>query len=206
MQLQKNRTTMEQMFKLTDARDQTEHGFDQHPLAPGFVGAKLEIARRFIRLLEAKIAQDNRLLVKLMGDWTKGLVMDVGCVPVPGDDFAPVIDQPAQLNPDDPTPIRLAFLAQRLLTTPLAHGVNQFNPIGVDDGEEGWLGQETFAPVLMRPQGTRNAGAVGQFDEQILKVTLQPAVERPKEAAFEGIQQFYRHHFTRIEVGIRAFL
>src|SRR3954463_6843660 len=196
---------MRQMFKLTDAGDQTEHSFHQHPLAPGFVLTKLEVARRFASFLEAEVTQDNRLLVKLVGEGTKRLVVNVGRVPVPGDDLAPVIDQPAQLNAYDPATVTFTFLASLLLTASFTHRMNQFNPIGVDDGEESRVGQKVFTPLLMRPQRTRDARAVGQGNEQRLEVAFQPAIKRPKETTFERVKQSYGHQFTRVELGIRTF-
>jgi hypothetical protein len=137
MHLQINRTTMKQVFKLTNADHQTQHGFHQQPLAPGFVFAKLEVAGGFTSFLEAKIAEHDRCLVELMRDRTKGLVVYVRRIPVPSHDFASVIDQPTQLNAHDPASITFTFLAHLLGTASLTNEMDQFNAAGVDDREEG---------------------------------------------------------------------
>src|SRR5215216_428990 len=193
------------MFQLADARDQTKHGFHQHSLTPGFVSTKLEIACRLARFLEAKVTENNRLLIELVSHWTKPLVVDIGRVPVPGHHLAPVVDQPTQLNADNPAAVALALLAHLLRATSLPHRMNEFNPVGVDDSEESGVGQEALTPLLMCSQRSRDARAVRQFNKQRPEVAFQPAIKRAKEATFERIQQSYRHQFTRIQVRIRAF-
>ena len=49
-----------------------------------------------------------------------------------------------------------------------------------------------FMPIHVYSRGTWDAGAVGALDKRLLKVAFRPAVERPKEAALERIQQSYR--------------
>src|SRR5664279_3608838 len=204
MCFQVNCTALGQMLEPTDARRQREQGFNEHPLTPGFVFTKLEVECRLARLLEAKIAQDNRFLIELMGEWAKGLVVDIRCVPVPSDDFASVIDQPAQLDPDNPAAVAFAFLADLLLAASFAHGMNQFNPIGVDDREESRVSQQVVTPVAMDVQRPLDAGAIRQFDKQRLKVAFQPTVEGAKKATFKRIEQSYRHQLAWIQIGIRT--
>lgn len=160
---------------MAHARHQREEGFNQHSFTPRFVFTELEITRLFACLSEAKIAQDNGFLVELVSHMTKMLVMAVGRIPVPTDYFTPVIDQPAQLNPDYPATIRLTFLAYLLLTASFSHRMDQFNPIAIDDGEEGGVCQQILTPVAMRAQRSLNAAPVGQLDEQGLEIAFQPA-------------------------------
>lgn len=180
MGLQVNRHPLGQVFEPTDARDQREHGFDEHPLPPRFVLTELEIARCFDHFLETKVTQHNGLLVELIGDGTKGLVMNVGGVPVPSHHFASVIDQPVQLNADDPAAVAFALLAHLLRTASFADRMNQFNPISIDDRERGRVRQQPLTPVSMRLQRPCNPRAIRQSYKQAFKVALQPTVEGTK--------------------------
>ena len=141
---------MKLVFELADAGRQTEQGFDQHPFAPGFVGTELEVTRCLACFLETKVTQHNRFLIELMGNGAKSLVMNIGSIPVPGNHFAAGVDQPAQLNAHDPAAIAVAFLTHLLFAPSFTDRMNQFNAIGVDDGEEGRVCQQTFTPILVR--------------------------------------------------------
>jgi hypothetical protein len=46
--------------------------------------------------------------------------------------------------------MREAFAADLVGAPVFRHGVNQLDPIGVDDAEHRWSGQEGLGPILMR--------------------------------------------------------
>ena len=58
------------------------------------------------------------------------------------------------------------FAADLLRAAAFTHGVNQLDPIGVDDPEHGRGGQERPRPVLMGLEETKEPGALGQAGEQ----------------------------------------
>src|SRR5258706_8657961 len=136
MRFQIDRESMRQMFKMANARYQRQHGFNNHAFTPRFMGTKFEIVRLFARFLEAEITQDNRFFIKLMRNWTKGLVMNVGGVPIPCHDLASVIHQPAELNADHPAPVGFAFLTHLLLTASFSYRMDEFDAVSVDDGKK----------------------------------------------------------------------
>ena len=98
-----------------------------------------------------------------------------------------------------------AFAANLLGTSAFAHGMDQLDPIRVDDPEHGRGGQESLRPVLMRLEETKEPGALGEVGKQRAIVARQPAIEGPVAHAFEGVQQPQGDHFTGPEVRLRMF-
>src|SRR4051812_31587019 len=124
---------MKQAFQVKDAGQETENGLNNHPFTPGLYPTDFQVLGSFTDFDKASVTEGNRLLLELVCQGTKALVMDVCSIPVPGDNLSLSIDQPAQLGSYNPTPIRLTFLAQRLLTTRLTCRVQQLDPVTVDD-------------------------------------------------------------------------
>src|SRR5262249_8121860 len=98
-----------------------------------------------------------------------------------------------------------AFPADLLGAAAFAHGVDQLNPIRVDDAEHGRRGQEGPRPVLMGLQKTKEPRPLGQAGDQRPIVACQPAIEGPVADAFEGMQQPQGEHLTGPEVGLGMF-
>ena len=101
--------------------------------------------------------------------------------------------------------VREAFAADLLGATAFADGMNELNPIGVDDAEHRRSGQEGSRPGLMRLEETKEPCPLGQAGEQRTIVACQPAIEGPIPDAFEGMQQPQRDHLTGPEVGLGVF-
>jgi hypothetical protein len=62
--------------------------------------------------------------------------------------------------------IREAFPANLLGTAAFAHGVDQLNPIRVEDAEHGRRGQESLCPGLMSFQKTKEPRPLGEPGKQ----------------------------------------
>src|SRR5262245_43511401 len=101
--------------------------------------------------------------------------------------------------------IREAFTADLLRATPLAHGVDQLDAIGVDDPEHGWGGQESPRPVVMGREEPKEPRPLGQARERGPIVARQRAIERPVAPALEGMQQPQGDDLTGPEVGFGVF-
>jgi hypothetical protein len=108
MGFQIDQESLGQIFEMANTGHQRQHSFDNQAFTPRFMRTKFEVTRLFTRFLKAKITQDNRFFIKLMGDWTKGLIMNINRVPIPSHDLASVIHQPTQLNTNDPASVGLA--------------------------------------------------------------------------------------------------
>jgi len=67
-------------------------------------------------------------------------------------------------------------------------GVDQLDPIRVDDAEHRRGGQADLRPVLMCPEEAKEPGALGEVGKQRAIVARQPAIEGPVTHAFEGMQ------------------
>src|SRR5215213_955988 len=152
-----------------------------------------------------EITQDNRLFIKRMGNWTKGLVMNIGGVPIPSHDLTSVIHQPAELNADDPAPVGLAFLTHLLVTASFSYWMDQFDAVSVNDRKKGGIGQQIVSPFPMASQCPLNTGSIRQCAKQILEVAFHPAVERTKEPPFQRVQQSDCYQLTWIQQRIRTF-
>src|SRR5215471_5721126 len=87
--------------------------------------------------------------------------------------------------------IRQAFAADLLRAAAFADGMDQCDPIRVDNPEHRWGGQEGLRPVVMGPQEAKEAGALGEAGKQRPIVPRQPAIEGPVAHALEGMQEPY---------------
>ncbi len=196
---------MKHFLERTDHRHQRQRGLYQHALVPSAAWAQLEIAGDPAGRIEAGIGQDDAGALQGLYQGQKSLVMDIGRVPRPGDHLAGIIDQPTQLHPNDPAPVGLAFLADLVWAASFPDGVDQLNPITVDDGEECRVGQKPVAPALMSGQQALQASTDGQAAKQAGIVALQPAVECSKVAPLEGKQQAHGHQFARPQSRLGMF-
>jgi hypothetical protein len=92
------------------------------------------------------------------------VIRDVGGVTRPPHDQPPLIEQETELAADNPAMIRHAFAANLLGTPTFAHGMDQLDPLGVNDAEHRRGGQEGLRPVVMgreeakEPRPLREAG------------------------------------------------
>src|SRR5215475_822995 len=98
-----------------------------------------------------------------------------------------------------------AFATDLLRAPPLPDGVDELDPIRVDDAEHRRRGQEDLRPVLMRLQETKKPRPFGEAGEQHPIVARQPAIEGAIPDPFEGMQQSQGDHLTGPEEGLRMF-
>src|SRR5262244_2990357 len=129
--------------------------------------------------MEAGITQDDHALFKLPNQPLKRVIRNIGGITRPPHDQPPLIQQETEFPTHNPAMIREAFAANLLGAPAFAHGMNQLNPIRVDDPEHGWGSQESPCPVLMGLQETKEPGALGELREQRAIITRQPAIEGP---------------------------
>src|SRR5262249_59675719 len=101
-------------------------------------------------------------------------------------DQPPLIEQQTEFAANNPAMIREAFAANLLGAAAFAHRVDELDPIGVDDAEHGWSGQEDLGPVLMGLQKTKEPGALGEAGKQGPIVARQPAIEGPGPPTLGG--------------------
>src|SRR5215510_7814447 len=97
--------------------------------------------------------------------------------------------------------IREAFAAHLLGAPAFTHGMNQLDPIRVDDPEHGRGGQESPRPVLMGLEETKEPGALGKPRKQRPIIARQPAIEGAVPHTFQGMQQPQGDDLTGPEVG-----
>jgi len=189
--------TMKDFLETANGRDQGEHGFYEHAIVPCAARAQFDIGRNTRSSSEADIGQNDAVSIKRLYQWQEDLIRYIGRIPGPRNDLAMAIDQHTELDAHDPTPIRLALLADLALAASLSNGMDQLDAIGVHDGEKGWMGQEACALGLMSSQQALQACTFRQMDEQPAIVSLQPTVKRAKVAPFEGKEDTDGHQFAR---------
>ena len=82
--------------------------------------------------MKAWVAEDDPLLLEAPDHRMKDRIVDIGRVPIPIDDPAPLVDYNAQLASDDPAVIRQPFLTDGLLRPAVAHRMDQLDAIAID--------------------------------------------------------------------------
>src|SRR5262245_33628835 len=130
---------MIELLAMKQFGDPTQIGFDRKALVPPPAFAALDILRRRVFGPQALIRQHDRLAIVSGCQWTKDIVGLIGCIPTPVDNLTRIVDQPGQLDADDPAPVRFAFLTNLTLAAPFAPWMNQLDSIGIHNCEEGWV-------------------------------------------------------------------
>src|SRR2546428_6872748 len=168
---------MHHLFKMADERQHRDHRLHQHAVLPRAARTHFAIGGIALGGMEAGITQDNHPPVDLANEPLKGVIRDMGGVTRPPHDQPPLVQQQAEFAADNPAMIGEAFPANLLGAAAFAHRVDQLDPIGVDDAEHRWDGQEGLRPVLMGLQEAKKPGALGEAGEQGPIVSGQPAIE-----------------------------
>src|SRR5262249_59095827 len=127
------------------------------PLAPR---TQFEIRGIALGRMEARITQDNHLLLNLPNQPLKRVIGDIGRVTGPPHDQPPLIEQQTEFAPNNPAVVRHAFPADLLRAPTLSDGMDELDAIGVDDAEHGCRGQEDLRPVVMGLEETIEPGAL----------------------------------------------
>ena len=101
--------------------------------------------------------------------------------------------------------VRQAFAADLLGTPAFAHGVDQLNPIRVDDPEHRRGSQEGLRPVLRRHEEAKEPGPLRSLGKQRAIVSRQPAIKGAVAYPLERVERPQGNHLTGPEAGIGVF-
>ena len=195
---------MEQVLQVADQGEHREDRLNQSPLIPFPLGAELKILWNSRSRGEAPICQGDRLPFKRSDHGQEDLIVDVGRVPVPSDHFPSAVDEPAEFDPHDPAVVGLPLLAELLGAAPFTPGMDQFDAVGVDHGEEGGIGEEEVTQILVGGQEALEPGPFRQR-EPLRVIPAQPAVEGAKGAAFEDKEEADGDQLARVELSLKMF-
>jgi hypothetical protein len=132
-------------------------------------------------------------------------IMHVGRLGVPVHHPPGSVEQRAELDPHDPTPVALALFADLVLGSPFSARVEQLNAQTVAEVDEARLGQETLRPALVAPQEPKQARTLGQVGEQWAKVAPQPVIEAPLRLPTQNEQNAQGDQFAGPEFGTQVF-
>jgi Transposase DDE domain len=176
---------MHDLLQMADERQHREHRLNEHTILPLAPRTQCEIRRIALGSMEAHITQDNHPFLNLPNQPLKRVIRNIGRGTCPPHDQPPLIEQQTEFASDDPAVVRHAFTADLLRAPALPDGVDELDPIGVDDAEHGRCGQEDLWPVLMRPEEAKEARPLRESRKQRPIVARQPAIERPITHALE---------------------
>ena len=192
------------LFEVADQRQHREHRLHQHAVLPLAALTPCEVGRIAFRSMKGGVAQDNHALFNLANEPLQGVIRDIGGGTRPPYNQPPLVQHQPQFAPDNPAVVREACTANLLRTAAFAHGVDQLDPIRVEDAEHRRGGQEDLRPVLMGRQEAKEPCPLGYVGEQGPIVTCQPPRERPVPHAFEGMEQSQGDHLTGPEVCLKV--
>jgi len=96
--------------------------------------SQFEIGGIALGSMEAGVTQDNHLFFALANEPLKGVIRDIRRGTRPPHDQSPLIEQETEFATDHPAMVREAFAAHLLGTPAFAHGVDQLDAVGVNDG------------------------------------------------------------------------
>jgi len=134
--------------------------------------------------MEGGITQDNHPFFELANAPLKRLVGHMGSGTVPRDDQPPLIQHQTQFAADNLTVIGETFPTDLLGAAAFAHGVDQCDPIGINDPQHCRRGQEDLSPILVCHEETTEPCPLKQAREQGTIVSRQPTIEGTIAHAF----------------------
>jgi Protein of unknown function (DUF2652) len=127
---------MHHLFQMADQRQHGEDRLHEHPVLPLPPLTQFEIGRIALGSMEAGITQDDHAAVDLPNQPLKRVICDIGRATVPPHHQAILVQQQTEFTPDNPAMVGQAFPANLLRAAAFAHGVEQLDPIGVDDAQD----------------------------------------------------------------------
>ena len=149
------------LFDMADERQHREHRLHEEAICPLPSSTEFEVGRIPRSGMESRTTQDDHASVDLANQPLQGVLCNIGGGTVPPHDQAILVHQQTPCAPDNPAMIREPFTADLLWAAPLAHGVDQLDPVRVDDAEHGRSGQEALRPILVGLEEAKKAGALG---------------------------------------------
>ena len=198
---------MHHLLEMTDQGQHRQRSLNDHAIIPLAALADTQMLRVPIFLREAGIGKHHGLPRDLVDNGLEGTaIIDVRGVTVPVDDQAQMVLQQTQLASDDPAVVREALAPNLPITAAFAPGMDEFDPVGIDNTQQTRLRHEAIRPVLMRVEQAKQARTRGQVRKQGPVITTQPAVEGAIADSLQGEQQGQRHHFARIQLRLGMFL
>src|SRR5689334_2815872 len=111
---------MIQLFGMKQLGHPTQVRFDGEALIPRAALTQFDVVRRSVLFPQAQVSQSNRLALVGCGQGSKDVVRLIGRIPGPVDHLTRVVDQPGQLDANDPASVRFAFLPNLLLAAAFA--------------------------------------------------------------------------------------
>src|SRR5262249_55611767 len=149
-----------------------------------------------------QVSKRDRLAVIARRQGAKDVIRFVGPLPRPVNYLTFIIDQPGQLDADDPASVRFTFLADLALAAPFAARMDQLNTVGIHDGEETRLGQKLERQSGIVAQEPLEPCALGQGREPDAIVRAQPAIEGAEASAFQAKEQADGHNLTGVQTRV----
>ena len=174
------------VLQMADGRQHREDGFNHHARVPRAPLTDFQVSGIAGAAMEASIRQHHHLVSELGNQRSELAIADTHHVAVPGDKQADMIQNKAQLGPNNPAPIRNTLVAQRARTATFPTRVNQFDAIRVGDAQQTRFGQEIIRPRSMRRQGSKQPCTLRQAGKQWTIIARQPAIEGALPTAYSG--------------------
>ena len=138
---------MHRFFEMANERQHRQDSFHDHGRITLASLAYLQIVGIPVPLHKAFIGKNDHVAKMLIDDLLEDCaIVDISGGDVPVEYQAQVVQDKAQLSVSYPTPIRQAFASDLLLAPSFAAKVNEFNPVGVHEANQGASSQETVSP------------------------------------------------------------
>ena len=158
---------------MTNQSQHRQDRFYHHPDIPLAAMTKLQVGWMPVFLGEPIIGKDDHLFSNTLNQVLEcRAIVHIGCITVPSDDQADMIQQETQLSAHDPTAIGLAFAPNLFLALSFSARMNQLNAIGVNHAYHRRSGHKRVNPSAMRVEQSKQTCAFRQLWEQIFAFGL----------------------------------
>lgn len=197
--------SMPEFLQMTDGGYQAKGSLNDLAHTPGLRWTELEVAVRGSAHAESQVHQGDSLPLELFSDPAKALVMNISGIPGPGHHPSLVIQEPTQFDPDQPAMVGHPFSSYLAGTAPLSAGMEEFDAIGIHQGEEGGSPKELLTQGLVAMKQSQQASTLRQPRKPGAEVSGYPAIKGSVGCALQGKEECQGHYFTGIEGSLGMF-
>lgn len=177
---------MKNLLEMTYGRQKRQSSLNQHPFIVGIRLTNLEIVRIALLRMKTLIRKDDRSIRKMLDHGLEIGVMHICRGKVPANHQTQMVEQPAQLAANDPTPVGKPLSANLGIRSTFTHGVDQFNAVAVDDTQQARFDQKADGPIPVSLKEAKQSRSFGKFMEQRTIISLDPTINRPTAASFQN--------------------
>jgi len=132
-------------------------------------------------------------------------IIDIGSIAISTDDESEVVEKIAQLATHNPSVIGLPFLIDLSLAPTFPDRMQQFNAVGIDDTDHGWISHEDIDISSVGVDLTKQPCSRPQVRKERSKVASQPSPESTLSTFLQRVEHSDGDYFGWMQTDLCVF-